>query len=44
MSSSLIMLDGVHPRPINLTRDVESLGQEVKDPGLSITDRLESLH
>ena len=28
MSSSLIMLDGVRPRPINLTRDVESLSRE----------------
>lgn len=43
MSSSLIMLDGVHPRPINLTRDVESLSREVRDQSLSITDRLESL-
>lgn len=43
MSASLIMLDGVHPRPIHLTRDVESLSREVKDQSLSITDRLEAL-
>ncbi len=43
MSASLIMLDGVLPRPIHLTRDVESLAREVRDTALSITDRLESL-
>jgi threonine synthase len=43
MSASLIMLDGVHPKPIHLTRDVENLCREVQDPALSITDRLESL-
>lgn len=43
MSASLIMLDGVHPRPIHLTRDVESLSREVRDNSLSITDRLEAL-
>jgi threonine synthase len=37
------MLDGVHPRPINLTRDVQELSREVRDTSLSITDRLESL-
>ena len=43
MSASLIMLDGVLPKPIHLTRDVESLSREVRDENLSITDRLESL-
>ncbi|MEJ2584497.1 MAG: pyridoxal-phosphate dependent enzyme [Robiginitalea sp.] len=43
MAASLIMLDGVRPRPINITRDVESLSREVRDNTLSITDRLESL-
>ena len=43
MAASLIMLDGVHPRPINLTRDVQELSREVRDTSLSITDRLESL-
>jgi threonine synthase len=42
MTTALNMLDGVHPRPIRLTRDVESLSSEVRDPSLSITDRLES--
>lgn len=43
MSASLIMLDGVRPRPIHLTRDVQTLSREVKDESLSVTDRLESL-
>lgn len=43
MSGSLIMLDGVHPKPIHLTKDVQSLMKEVQDEHLSITDRLESL-
>ena len=37
------MLDGVHPRPINLTRDIRDLSREVTDQSLSMTDRLESL-
>lgn len=36
------MLDGVYPRPIPLTKDVEALSRDVRDTGLSITDRLES--
>lgn len=37
------MLDGVRPKPIHLTREVESLSREVQDKSLSVTDRLESL-
>lgn len=42
MTPALNILDGVHPMPISLTRDIQSLSGEVRDSTLSITDRLES--
>lgn len=36
------MLDGVRPKPIRVSKDVEALAREVRDTSLSITDRLES--